>query len=138
MPRAVGTAEGLRQSMDIDPARGPFRIHLRRRRREDHVDEGRPTRGEIGFEGPGIAFEIPAIIELGRVHEDRDDDALGVLSRDRDKRRVAPVESAHRGHEGHATSGSPLGVGPGLQLALRLDDSHVFDSRFRSWELATA
>ena len=51
--------------------------------------------GDIGFPGARVGTEILRGRELGRVHEDRDDDLGGAAFRESDQRHVAVMERSH-------------------------------------------
>ena len=89
-------------------------VHGARGRRVDHVDAGGGALRDVVVERPRIALEVVAPVELHRVHEDRDDDALGVASRHAHQLEVALVQRAHGGHERDAPARRALAVRPRL------------------------
>src|SRR5262249_6334756 len=94
------------------------------RRREHHVDApGRATPGVL-LERARVALEVVAPVELDRVHEDRDHDALRPPPRLGDQRQVAVVERAHRRDERDALARGAPRLGPRLHGAGRGDGLH--------------
>ena len=89
MTRPIRPTQGLRQTIDIDPRNGPFRIEFLGRRRPDDVDLGGAAGGQIGLHDPRITLEIARIIELGRVDEDRNDDPIRMLARFSNERKMS-------------------------------------------------
>ena len=73
---------------------------------------------------PGIARQVALVVELGRVHEDRNPHAVGVAATGLDQGEVPLVECAHRRHQRDAPTGGALGVRQGLQLGGLRYDAH--------------
>ena len=132
VPGSVLATERLGDPLDVDPHGRPIGIEFLGLRRPDDVDTGLAAGGEVVLHDPGIALEVLRIIELGRVHEDRHDDAIRVRASGLDEREMARVERTHRRHEADAPSGGTLGVRPRLEFGSGGDDLHVvlLEARF--------
>ena len=99
-------------------------VHLLGRRREDGVDPLGAQQREVALFVARISLEIFVRPELGRIHEDGDDDAPGLLFGEADEREVPFVQEAHRGDDGDGFSGAVPRVGEGGEGFFRAADFH--------------
>ena len=90
-----------------------LRIHLGVFRREDEIGAGLGELGEIALFVAWVVTVVLARTELGRVHEDGDDDTVGLALGKSDQREMAFMQRAHRGDEGDGLAG----LAPGSDVA---------------------
>ena len=74
---------------------------------------------QVVFERPGIAVEVFARPELGRVDEDRDDREIGLAAAPLDQPGVALVQGAHRGDQPDALARDARAAATALRTAGR-------------------
>ncbi len=106
--------EALGDAENLDRCREALRVDLLGRRREQEV--GARRCGQLAVAGlvAGVAVEVAALVELRRVHEQRDDDEIAVRARALDQREMPVVQRAHRRHEP-----DPQAAAAGRQRAAR-------------------
>ena len=80
--RKASSRPTLGRALGHDAGGEAFRIHGFDRRRPDQIGLELRKRGEIGGKGARIGAEVLVRRELGRIDEDRDDDAVGAALRD--------------------------------------------------------
>ena len=83
----------------------------------------------------GIALQVGALVELGRVDEQRDDDDVALLAGAFDQRQMTLVQRAHRRHEADRAPGAALGRERRAQLGDGAHDPHARGEgrRLTSW-----
>ncbi len=124
MTRPGRAAKRLRKLLDLDLGLRPGRVEFVDRRQPADIDPCAATGPQIGLPVTRIALEIHWIVELRRIHEDRNHHAVGSTTRLFDQREMAGMQRTHGGHQGNSATGRSLGVGPGLELGSRGDDPH--------------
>jgi len=92
------------------------------------VDAGVAADREVGLLRARVGGEVARVVELGRIHEDRDPDAVGALPRDLEQRSVPRVQRAHRRHERDAPPRGALRVGARLESLYVVDALHALGS----------
>ena len=98
-------AQSLRQIADLDKGLESFRIHLGGFRREYEIGARFAELGEIALFVARVVTVVLARTELGRVHEDGDDDAVGLALGESEQGEMAVMQRAHGGYERDALAG---------------------------------
>ena len=116
------------------PAGGPGDLHrrgeargidLRRPGREEQVHAGGARDRGVGVLVARVRGEVGGLVELGRVHEERHDDDVGLRPRAAQELGVALVQRAHRRHEARSI-GRRAGAGERLaELGDGADGPHA-------------
>ena len=117
--------ERCREARDLDGGGESRGIDFLRRGGEEqiHAEHGRQLR--VVRLVPRIAAQVGGVVELCRVHEQRDDDEAGRFPRASHEREMAVVKRAHRRHEADARSRIPGGAHRFTQLRDAAHDLHA-------------
>ena len=99
MTGTTRSAQRLRKPLHLDPGLCTVGIEFFHVRMKDPIHPMLGGEFKIALQGHGIRFEITRIIELGRIHEDRNPDHIRVRPRHFDQGQMAGVQSPHRGHQ---------------------------------------
>src|SRR5690606_7750444 len=114
--RAPRAAEPLADAADGHLRREARRVDFLGTRRIEEVDPQSLELGGIFFLAAGIGGQIRSVVELFRVDEERDDDALGAFKRGAHEAQMPLVKGPHGGN--HRNTGTFLAPGrhPGAEL----------------------
>ena len=95
--RARRALPARRQTSHVDAGLKVLGVESAGRWSEQEVNVCGSRQPDISVPGPRVVFVIAALVELSRIHEDADDDAIGVPAGATNQSQVACVQGAHRG-----------------------------------------
>ncbi len=125
MAGAVGAFQNLGHARDADVGGKAVRVNLVGCGHIQRVDAIGGQFCGVRVFGPRVLVQITGVVELFRVHENRNDNPVGAFPGGFDQRQVARVQRAHGGHDGNAFAFENPAAPQGAQIGLGADQFHV-------------